>query len=1322
MVDVAPRACGFALLCVLSGVTAAHAQTMEVFAGGRFIVDAPATSVQVSPQSIVVAPTGHVYVADYGGRLLRFTPWSGTVTVLSGLPNTANVNLGTPYGLTFTPTGDLLFARSASLHRLNLETFAIDDLGGIEEAGRLVYGADGALYYTSQQEHVLRARLPSGQRVIVAGTGEPGFGGDGGPAQFALLSWPSDVAADPAGNIYVADNQNSRIRKVDIATGIISTVAGTGEWQYNGDGLSALQTNIGYPQAVAFDAAGNLYISAEGRIVRLDAATGTFVTVAGTGVHGFSGDGGPAVAAQIQSADALAIDDANGDLYFAAYPYRIRKVAGDTGLISTAVGNGEYVFCGEAVPARAACLATVRALDVDAADNLLIPDFQRLRQVSAADGLIRTVSRPPYQSMMGAAYDAAGNMYYATFDDNRIYRVDAVTGLRTAVAGKGSYMQSWGGDGGPATAAGLAAPIDVAFDNAGNLYFSDAGNNRIRRVAAATGIITTYAGGSPNLGDGGLATQASLISPTSIEFDAAGNLFIVDSGHCRLRKVDAATGIISTVAGNGNCVTGLPNGPATALPIDRGATFTLDPAGNVFIAWSNVLSRINAATGIISTITPTLAGTLRTPEALSLQGAGGMTFDSLGRLYVSDQLKYMVFRISGLPYEVPDTTAPVIEIDVAGAVGENGWYRSDVQLAFAVSDDESSVSATSGCTASSVTSDTAGITFTCTATSSGGTATRAVTIKRDTVAPQLEFGAAAPQPDAQGYHTTDVDFAFETSDAVSGVYSTSSPSPLTIVGEGMHLTRQVVVTDFAGNSATFTTPEVFIERSPPVIEPQVAGTTFADGWYVGDVLVTWTVTDGQSPLSSTSGCGPTSLTEDTAGVTFTCTATSLGGTASASVVVKRDATPPTVTFGGPSPAPDANGWHTGAVSIPFTVADALSGVEYSEATSPLVIDEEGAGIVRTFAVRDAARNSLTVQTPPVNIDLSAPTIQSVVTGAVGNNGWYTSDVQVSWTIGESTAHIITSDGCATTVVSSDTAGATFTCTVTSGGGTAVSSVTVKRDATAPVLTWGSATPLPNAAGWNKANVKFPFTRSDALSGLASTSAVSPLTVSEEGTGVFGTVTVTDLAGNVGVFTTPPRNIDKTVPTIELGSPVAGTVYGFYSNVRAEYSCADTISGTASCTAPVADGALLNTKTLNGSYSFKVTARDVAGNTATRTHAWSVAGGFNFEGFLAPANGPPVLNQVARGTRVPIRWRLPDGNGGFVTNTSSYQSITVTNYNCSGDSVPFGETTTGPVGISFNAADNTFTYNWNTGTNLASCRSVVIRLRDGVSHEILFTIH
>ena len=145
------------------------------------------------------------------------------------------------------------------------------------------------------------------------------------------------------------------------------------------------------------------------------------------------------------------------------------------------------------------------------------------------------------------------------------------------------------------------------------------------------------------------------------------------------------------------------------------------------------------------------------------------------------------------------------------------------------------------------------------------------------------------------------------------------------------------------------------------------------------------------------------------------------------------------------------------------MTDTLSGVEYTEATSPLVIDEDGAGIVHTFAVRDAARNSVTVQPPPVNIDRSAPTVQPVVAGTVGNNGWYTSDVQVSWSIGESPAHIISSDGCGTSTVTEDTAGVTLTCTVTSGGGTASSLVTVKRDATPPVLTWGSPTPLAAVA-------------------------------------------------------------------------------------------------------------------------------------------------------------------------------------------------------------------------------------------------------------------
>ena len=387
-----------------------------------------------------------------------------------------------------------------------------------------------------------------------------------------------------------------------------------------------------------------------------------------------------------------------------------------------------------------------------------------------------------------------------------------------------------------------------------------------------------------------------------------------------------------------------------------------------------------------------------------------------------------------------------------------------------------------------------------------------------------------------------------------------------------------------------------------------------------------------------------------------------------------------------------------------------------------MITGEGAGLTTSVVVTDHAGNSATFTSPPVSIDRSAPLVQPVITGTLGNNGWYTSDVQVSWAITAAPGSILSSNGCGASSITTDTAGITFTCSVVSGGGSAAQSVTIKRDATLPILTWRTPSPTPNAAGWIRANASFPFyAPTDALSGIASVSTPSPLVVSTEGVGVTGVVAVTDRAGNVAQFTSAPRNIDKTLPTIDLLTPADGAVYGFYSNVYADYGCADAGSGTASCSGNVADGVALNTRTLNGIYSFKVTAKDVAGNIATRTHAWSVTEALNFEGFLAPANNLPVFNLVNRGTRVPLRWRLPDGQGGYVTSTASYQSVSVTTIACPADAEPLGEVTTAPAGISFDAVSNTFAYNWSIGSSWSGCRSVIIRLRDGSLHELHFKV-
>src|SRR6267143_711547 len=290
----------------------------------------------------------------------------------------------------------------------------------------------------------------------------------------------------------------------------INTVAGGGA----GDGGAATSASLNFPSGVALDASGNLYIADQynHRIRKVAAATGIITTVAGNGSPTFAGDGGAATSASLWSPTGVALD-ASGNLYIADYNnHRIRKVAAATGIITTVAGNGGASFAGDGGAATSASL------------------------------------NYPF----GVALDASGNLYIADQSNYRIREVAAATGIITTEAGNGS--PGFAGDGGAATSASLSFPRSVALDAGGNLYIADYFNQRIRKVDAASGIITTVAGNGgigAFAGDGGTATSASLNRPSGVALDASGNLSIADSFKQRIRKVDAASGIITTVAGDG---------------------------------------------------------------------------------------------------------------------------------------------------------------------------------------------------------------------------------------------------------------------------------------------------------------------------------------------------------------------------------------------------------------------------------------------------------------------------------------------------------------------------------------------------------------------------------------------------------------------------------------------------------------------------------------------------------------------------------------------------------------------------------------------------
>ena len=324
----------------------------------------------------------------------------------------------------------------------------------------------------------------------------------GGLAVNTNLDSPDGVAVDTSGNFYIAEYLENRIDKVTASTGIITVVAGNNGIGSSGDGGAATAAQLNDPTGVAVDAAGNIYIadSANNRIRKVTASNGIITTVAGTGKAGFSGDGGSATSAELYEPYGVAVDG-NGNIYIADNRnQRIRMVTVSTGNITTVAGNGG-----------------------------VYTDFG---SIATNTGL---------WSPEALAVDATGDIYIAITHNNQIGMVSASTGIITLVAGTGA--RGFYGDGGPATSAAIGISVSamagVAVDAAGNVYIGDFGNDRIRKVTAATGIITTIAGGSTSgfSGDGGPATSALLQWPIGVAADAEGNVYFADYGNNRIRAV-----------------------------------------------------------------------------------------------------------------------------------------------------------------------------------------------------------------------------------------------------------------------------------------------------------------------------------------------------------------------------------------------------------------------------------------------------------------------------------------------------------------------------------------------------------------------------------------------------------------------------------------------------------------------------------------------------------------------------------------------------------------------------------------------------------------
>ena len=586
-----------------------------------------ATSAQInSPVGIALDPQGSLFISDTNNNCVRrvdaktgiITTFAGTaVRGYSGDGGPATqARLSGPTGIAVDADGTVYISDIVNfrVRRVDPSSGNIDTYVGTGTAGysgdggqaaaaaiyntwSLSLDASGNLYLADAGGGVIRkVTKVSGLINTVAGTRniDPNSvsSGDGGPATAAQLG-AADLTFDTAGNLYIADWGFGRIRRIDGATGIITSVAGTSNSSYGGDGGAATKAGLYYPKGIAVDAAGNLYIADVGnyRVRKVSALTGNISTIVGTGDASFSGDNGTPTKAQLSSPTFLALDT-GGNLYISdTSNRRIRKVSATSGTINTVAGGGT-VFGTDGGQATASQIDP-SGITVDAAGNIFFAESGHIRKVTASSGIITTVvAIPNYLGGGGLVLDSSGSFYVCDLNHSQVLKVSGATGAITVFAGSG--VNGFSGDGGPAVNASFSLYTGtlsggLGMDQNGNLYIVDAGNSRVRRVDALTGVVTTVAGNGSNtyvigssLGDGGRAVDAQLLYPTGLAIDRTGKIYI-GAQRYRIRQVNTA-GIITTIAGNGGGCFGGETGIATSVVLGYLFGLAVDPSGNVFVA------------------------------------------------------------------------------------------------------------------------------------------------------------------------------------------------------------------------------------------------------------------------------------------------------------------------------------------------------------------------------------------------------------------------------------------------------------------------------------------------------------------------------------------------------------------------------------------------------------------------------------------------------------------------------------------------------------------------------------------------------------------
>ncbi|MGA2695369.1 MAG: choice-of-anchor D domain-containing protein [Terriglobales bacterium] len=706
------------LLCFVWTMAASAQNTINTIAGGGS-VNGPATGPMADiagPSSVAQDAKGNTYITAPSQNQIFKVDTSGNLTVFAGIGYPTE----DPQKLDGGP------ATSGSLN--NPVGIATDAKGNVYIADTTDYLIREVYIKAGTNTYVIN-NLAGNAHQCASPMAPPPACGDGGAPYNATLGAPTAVAVDKAGNLYIADTNDNRIRvvnrtgstitiaNVQILAGTINTIAGTGYTCSSptspcGDGGQALAATMNGPNGIALDSNGNIYFSDTGdrRIRVISTSTGIVTGYAGNGTACAPakgcGNGGAAINANISAPWQISFDSSN-NLYITEPPVNdIREVTWSSGTIQTVAGNYSLRgYSGDGGAATSAGLNGPRGVWASPGGGFIIGDSgdQVVRAVNATTGFITTLAGgngttvasggdggPATSAILAGnratAVDSLGNVYIADTANNRIRKISGCSGTAgtgfctsniTTFAGTG--IANYTGDGGPATSATLSGPDGVGVDASGNVYIADSNNFVVREVNPSTGIITTIAGNgkscAPSCGDGGLATKASLAFPTTVEVDTAGNIYIADQRANQVRIVYPG-GIIGTFAGGTTSIACMNTGNyGSAASAELNGPFSVAPDlfGNVYIANTNENQVEIVNSGIMYPYAFDCNGILFGPEKgpaldAAYQTPQDVVIDPHGNMYVAGSgLYYVIQRV-----DYSDPTHEVI--GVSGKTGDPKYY------------------------------------------------------------------------------------------------------------------------------------------------------------------------------------------------------------------------------------------------------------------------------------------------------------------------------------------------------------------------------------------------------------------------------------------------------------------------------------------------------------------------------------------------------------------------------------------------------------------------------------------------------------------------